>query len=64
MPSLKSKQRLNQFICLSVSTLLVSTALVGCGSGESKAKNDSTPIVTVPKPKTLILKPHLKCEML
>ncbi|MCR4530602.1 hypothetical protein [Acinetobacter venetianus] len=51
MPSLKSKQRLNQFICLGVSTLLLGTALVGCGSGESGAKNDSTPIVTVPKPK-------------
>lgn len=60
MPSLKSKQRLNQFICLSVSTLLLSTALVGCGSGESKAKNDSTPIVTVPKPKNFDIKTSLE----
>ena len=56
MPSLRTKQRLNQFLCLGVSTLLISTALVGCGSGESEAKNDPAPIVTVPKPKNFDIK--------
>ncbi|KXZ70985.1 hypothetical protein AVENLUH5627_01243 [Acinetobacter venetianus] len=56
MPSLKSKQRLNQFICLGVSTLLLGTALVGCGSGESEAKIDNTPVVNVPKPKNFDIK--------
>lgn len=56
MPSLRTKQRLNQFLCLGVSTLLISTALVGCGSAESEAKNDPAPIVTVPKPKNFDIK--------
>ena len=56
MPSLKSKQRLNQLICLGVSTLLLGTALVGCGSGESEAKNTTTPTVTEPKPKNFKIK--------
>ncbi len=56
MPSLKSKQRLNQLICLGVSTLLLGTALVGCGSGESEAKYATTPTVTEPKPKNFKIK--------
>ncbi|ENW05078.1 hypothetical protein [Acinetobacter beijerinckii] len=56
MPSLRSKQRLNQYIILGVSTLFLSSALIGCGSGESEAKIDNTPIVSVPKPKNFNIK--------
>ncbi|MGR0304146.1 hypothetical protein [Acinetobacter beijerinckii] len=56
MPSLRSKQRLKQCIFLGVSTLFLSSALIGCGSGESEAKIDNTPIVSVPKPKDFDIK--------
>lgn len=56
MPSLRSKQRLNQYICLGISTLLLGTVLVGCGSGESEARNDTTTPVSVPKPKNFNIK--------
>ncbi len=58
MPSLRSKQRSNQYICLGVSTLLLSSAfLVGCGSGESEARYEPTPPeVITPKPKNLDIK--------
>ncbi|WP_151742808.1 hypothetical protein [Acinetobacter sp. TUM15113] len=52
MPSLMSKQRLHHHICLGLSTLLLSSALIGCGSGESSAKVETTPTVTEPKPKS------------
>ncbi|WAU72150.1 hypothetical protein [Acinetobacter sp. TR11] len=58
MPSLRSKQRLNQYISLGVSSiLLLSPAfLVGCGSGESEARTNITTPVTVPKPKNFNIK--------
>ncbi|MCH7312959.1 hypothetical protein [Acinetobacter sp. ANC 3882] len=56
MPSLMSKQRLHHHICLGLSTLLLSSALIGCGSGESKATIDTTPTVTEPKPKNFKIK--------
>lgn len=56
MPSLMSKQRLHHHICLGLSTLLLSSALVGCGSGESKAKVETTPTVSEPKPKSFKVK--------
>lgn len=61
MPSLMSKQRLHHHICLGLSTLLLSSALVGCGSGESEAKNDlPPPVVSVPKPKNFDIKPSVE----
>lgn len=56
MPSLKQKQRLNHYICLGLSTLLLSSTLVGCGSGESQARVETTPTVTEPKPKNFSIK--------
>ncbi|WP_343578602.1 hypothetical protein [Acinetobacter sp.] len=56
MPSLIQKQRLNRYICLGLSTLLLSSTLVGCGSGESKATIVTTPTVTEPKPKSFNIK--------
>ena len=59
MPSLRSKQRLNQYISLGVSSIfLLSPAfLVGCGSGESEAKYvPPTPEVVIPKPKNFDIK--------
>ncbi|ENW81374.1 hypothetical protein F909_02665 [Acinetobacter sp. ANC 3929] len=56
MPSLMSKQRLHHHICLGLSTLLLSSALISCGSGESKATKETTPTVSVPKPKNFNIK--------
>lgn len=59
MPSLRSKQRLNQYISLGVSSIfLLSPAfLVGCGSGESEAQYvPPTPEVVIPKPKNFDIK--------
>lgn len=56
MPSLMSKQRLHHHICLGLSTLLLSSTLIGCGSGESKATKETTPTVSVPKPKNFNIK--------
>ncbi|NNP69849.1 hypothetical protein [Acinetobacter sp. Ac_5812] len=56
MPSLMSKQRLHHHICLGLSTLLLSSALIGCGSGESKANIETTPTVSIPKPKDFNIK--------
>ncbi|MFW1836991.1 hypothetical protein ACG9XS_00155 [Acinetobacter gyllenbergii] len=56
MPSLMSKQRLHHHICLGLSTLLLSSALIGCGSGESKADIETTPTVQEPKPKSFNIK--------
>ncbi|WP_151775880.1 hypothetical protein [Acinetobacter colistiniresistens] len=52
MPSLMPKQRLHHHICLGLSALLLSSTLIGCGSGESSAKVETTPTVTEPKPKS------------
>ncbi|MCH7335152.1 hypothetical protein [Acinetobacter sp. NIPH 2699] len=57
MPSLMSEQRLHHHICLGLSTLLLSSALIGCGSGESEARKDTpTEEVAVPKPKNFNIK--------
>lgn len=56
MPSLMSKQRLHHHICLGLSTLLLSSTLIGCGSGESKATIETTPTITEPKPKDFNIK--------
>ncbi|VXA54504.1 conserved hypothetical protein [Acinetobacter proteolyticus] len=56
MPSLMSKHRLHHHICLGLSTLLLSSALIGCGSGESKANIETTPTVQEPKPKSFNIK--------
>ncbi len=56
MPSLMSKHRLHHHICLGLSTLLLSSALIGCGSGESKAKIETTTNVSEPKPKSFNVK--------
>ncbi|USA48106.1 hypothetical protein NDN11_08350 [Acinetobacter sp. C26M] len=56
MPSLMSKQRLHHTICLGIATLLLSSALIGCGSGESKATKETTSTVSVPKPKNFNIK--------
>ncbi|NIE95075.1 hypothetical protein F3J02_01005 [Acinetobacter sp. Tr-809] len=56
MPSLMSKQRLHHTIRLGIATLLLSSALIGCGSGESKATKETTSTVSVPKPKNFNVK--------
>ena len=56
MPSLMSKQRLPHYLCLGLSSLLLGSALIGCGSGESEAEiNVKPPEVNVPKPKNLAI---------
>ncbi|QER39554.1 hypothetical protein F2A31_07440 [Acinetobacter suaedae] len=57
MPSLMLEQRLHHHICLGLSAILLSSTLVGCGSGESKANKESQPKeVIVPKPKDFNIK--------
>lgn len=57
MPSLMSEQRLHHHICLGLSTLLLSSALIGCGSGESEARKSTPPEeVVAPKPKNFNIK--------
>ncbi|MFW1951504.1 hypothetical protein [Acinetobacter beijerinckii] len=61
MPSLRSKQRLKQCIFLGVSTLFLSSALIGCGSGESEAKIQIIPpSPSEPKPKNFEIKVPLE----
>ncbi|RZF54528.1 hypothetical protein EXE30_04715 [Acinetobacter halotolerans] len=57
MPSLMSEQRLHHHICLGLSTLLLSSALIGCGSGESEARKSTPPEeVIAQKPKNFNIK--------
>ncbi|MDR7015433.1 hypothetical protein [Acinetobacter sp. 3657] len=61
MPSLMSEQRLHHHICLALSTLLLSSALIGCGSGESEVRKDTPPDeVVTQKPKNLSIKVPLE----
>ncbi|MCY6410939.1 hypothetical protein QTA56_02165 [Acinetobacter sp. VNH17] len=56
MPSLSVKQRTYHHIGLGLGTLILSSVLISCGSGESKARIDNTPVVSVPKPKNFDIK--------
>ncbi|MBP7880638.1 hypothetical protein MMO38_03100 [Acinetobacter sp. NIPH 1852] len=61
MPSLMSEQRLHHHICLGLSTLLLSSALIGCGSGESEARKSTPPEeVVAQKPKNFNIKVPLE----
>ena len=56
MPSLSVKQRTYRHIGLGLGTLILSSVLISCGSGESKARIENTPVITVPKPKNFDIK--------
>ena len=56
MPSLMSKQRLHHHIALSLGIVIYSATLISCGSGESRAKRETTPVVNTPKPKSFEIK--------
>ena len=56
MPSLSVKQRTYRHIGLGLGTLILSSVLISCGSGESKARIENTPVVSVPKPKNFDIK--------